>query len=92
MSPKYQILDQVNTVVDGEDGTLVTVNFIPVIDGAERHDLAEEQKYFIKSGENIANVLSRAAWNHEDTIKESLTPSTEPAPAQEIQALPKNQL
>lgn len=92
MSPQYQILSKISTKIDGNSGTLVEVRFIPVINGVSDETKAEIQKYFVKDGEDIATILSRAAWNHEDEKKDQPVINKSPVPDPVIDAIPKNQL
>lgn len=94
MSPKYQEIGREdNVTIDGRTGTLITVLLIPVIDGVEDPSQAETQKYFVAEGESVAEVLSRAAWNHEDTLNErNQVSDLDVVENPVVEAMPKDQL
>lgn len=92
MSPQYQILSQEPKVIDNKNGTLVKVRFIPIVNGIQNSERVEDQEYFVVDGDDIAKVLSRAAWNHEDTVKEQLAVTVADVPGPVKEALTKDKL
>lgn len=85
---KYKILGEKAV----KDGKVITVRLIPEVVGEV--DLSEVQEYLVRNNEVVEDVLSAAAWNHEDGLKkntneplivdESAIPEVEAKPREEL--------